>query len=391
MLQLLTLVVLVVLTLTNTSVAQDSAATQTTPPVRNSLKLEINYSPVMPSAFIDVRGVDQKPTWIWVTRFVRIPSWRLPVGELPIRAVRLEPLFNGETIEVRITVMRGVNSVAEQEQLVTKVHLEPGERRSIAQLSEFGIEPFYISVNNTPTALPPEPVFDLRVNAIEVAGVERQSFPLPSYKLKFRNLTDKPINALRVQVVNGPSVFYQGDDGKPLIEAGGTHEEILLVGRPVERDGKTVVGSANVNTIVISSAVFADGTHDGADGPACAFESMSIGRKLWLKTAIPLLDELLQASADAPTGAALLKAKLLALKFETIGVEQGRFSTNDPECARHAAIVEITEQSQRQTLVRELDQMIATRPAPPINFNVWVQTLRTRYAEWLGRLEQQGY
>lgn len=392
MLKLLTPLVLVLITLTSTSVAQETSPDSPSRPVRSALKLEVNYSPSIPPTFIEVHRAGSTPSWIWVTRFVRVPGWQLPDGELPVRAVRLEPLFNGETTDVRITVMRGAKTLAEQEQLVTNVHLEVGERRSITQLKQFGVEPFVIAVNNTPTMLPPEPVFDIRVNAIEIAGVERRAVPLPSYRLKFRNLTGKSINALRVEVVHGYSGLFQGEEGKPLIEPGGMSELTLPVSKTVEIAGRTIVGSSNVNKIVITSAVFADGTHDGDDGPACAFHSMSVGRARWLRTVIPLLEQqALEVNTDAPSGAAQLKEKLLALKFDVSEPVQTRVSISGSECAQNTAGVELTEQAQRQTFVRELDQIISTRPAPPVNFSVWLENTKARYTAWLLRLEQQGY
>jgi hypothetical protein len=37
-------------------------------------------------------------------------------------------------------------------------------------------------------------------------------------------------------------------------------------------------------------------------------------------------------------------------------------------------------------LIRELDQIIKTRPAPPINFRAWLESTRAEYKAWLARL-----
>ncbi|HJX93444.1 MAG TPA: hypothetical protein VJ372_23320 [Pyrinomonadaceae bacterium] len=125
MLKPFTMAVLVISTLAALCLAQEpppNNSTQVTP-TRATLKLEVNYNPALRRTYIDIRGLEAKPAWIWVTRFVRISDWRLPQGALPIRAVRLEPQFNGETTEVTVTLLRGQRSVVEQEELLGKFRL----------------------------------------------------------------------------------------------------------------------------------------------------------------------------------------------------------------------------------------------------------------------------
>src|SRR6476469_7991825 len=119
MLKPFTAAVLVIFTSAALCLAQEplpnsNNSTQATPVTRATLKLEVDYNPALHRAYIEIRGQEAKPAWIWVTRFVRVPGWRSPQGALPIRAVRLEPQFNGETTEVTVTLLRGQRSVTEQ-------------------------------------------------------------------------------------------------------------------------------------------------------------------------------------------------------------------------------------------------------------------------------------
>src|SRR5688572_4886732 len=68
--------------------------------VRKQFLLEIIYNAKLPPAYSTVDGVDSVAKWIWVTRFVRIPAYKPASTELPIRAVKLESQFNGETADV---------------------------------------------------------------------------------------------------------------------------------------------------------------------------------------------------------------------------------------------------------------------------------------------------
>ena len=38
-------------------------------------------------------------------------------------------------------------------------------------------------------------------------------------------------------------------------------------------------------------------------------------------------------------------------------------------------------------LLRDLDTIITTRPAPPINFRAWLEKRRDDYRGWLARVE----
>jgi len=365
-------------------------STQVTP-TRATLKLEVNYNPSVPRAYIDIRGLEAKPAWIWFTRFVRIPAWRLPQGALPIRAVRLEPQFNGETTEVTVTLLRGQRSVTEQEELVGKVRVDLGEHRILNELTTFGIEPFDIVVTDVASLMPSQPVFDIRVSAIEIAGVKAENVPLPAYRITFKNLTTKSIYALKFDTADGESALFQGEDGRPFIEPGGVHEQYIPVVRAVQRGAEIVPGSAEVNTIIISSAVFGDGTFDGDVRPACAFESVSLGRMLWLKQVILLLDKQIDVSDDsADLAVRQFKERVLALNPKALQAEKQRPSTVSTSCQPPSLSAEMSFQSQSQILLRELDQIISTRPHPSINFKSWLQAKRDNYAAWLTRLEMLG-
>jgi hypothetical protein len=325
-------------------------STQVTP-TRATLKLEVNYNPSLPRTYIDIRGLEAKPAWIWVTRFVRIPGGRLPQGALPIRAVRLEPQFNGETTEVTVTLLRGQRSVAEQEELLGKIRLDVGEHRILNELEAFGIEPFDIAVTDVPSLMPSQPFVDIRVSAVEVVGVKVENVPLPAYRVTFKNLTSKSIHALKFDTADGESALFQGEDGRPFIEPGGVHEQYIPVVRAVQRGAEIVPGAAEVNTLIISSAVFGDGTFDGDVRPACAFESMSLGRMLWLKQVIPQLEKQIGVSdASVDPVARQFKERVLTLSPEASLGEKQRPSTVSTSCHPQSSSAQISFQSERLIL-----------------------------------------
>src|SRR5829696_10042767 len=107
--------------------------------------LEISYNPAVPPDYSAVLGTDKKPAWVWVTRFVRIRGSEMSP---PIGAIKLESQYNGETADVRITLLRGTSGGFDQEDLVGTYHVGIGEQKTIDDLRNFGVEPFNITLLN---------------------------------------------------------------------------------------------------------------------------------------------------------------------------------------------------------------------------------------------------
>jgi hypothetical protein len=140
------------------------------------------------------------------------------------------------------------------------------------------------------------------------------------------------------------------------------------------------------SSIRIRGAVFTDGTYEGAVGPACSFEGFQKGRKLWLTTAIALLDsQITETTTETPEAAIALKEKLLSLRYPAVGQTQD-LSAVSKDCQNLQTAISAAFNGQKLQLLRELETIITTRPAPPINFKKWLQTTADRYRAWLARL-----
>src|SRR5262245_23396392 len=108
---------------------------------RRALLLKINYNPAGPPGECSVQRPDVKPHWIWVTRFVRIPGHQPKTGEWPIWGVKIEAQYNGETADVRLTLLRRYRQ-SQREDLVKAYQVGVNEETILNELTEFGIEPF---------------------------------------------------------------------------------------------------------------------------------------------------------------------------------------------------------------------------------------------------------
>jgi hypothetical protein len=349
------------------------------------LLLEISYNPAVPPSYSVVR---EKAGWIWVTRFIRIPGREMSP---PIGAVKFESKYNGETADVRVTLLRGTGGGFDREDLVGKYRVGLGEQITIDDLRSFGVEPANIKLVNTVPPGPPSPAFENKTQSIEIVSVETENLPKPAYKVTFRNLSDKNLRALRVDVRSdgrpATSALWQGREGRSIIEAGGTTEYYVVALKSQPTPTGFTPGTAFSNTIVIRTAVFADMSFEGELESACVLEAFEMGRRVWLRTVLPLFDrEVSTPIEDHVEAARKFKEKFSALHYEFDENERNQASSVSPFCPKPLEGAQISPGTLKLQVLRELDEIITTRPSPPINFKSWLETRRANYQAWLARL-----
>ena len=351
------------------------------------LMLEVSYNPAVPPAFIPVLGSEKKAAWTWVTQFVRIRG-----GEMspPVQAVKVESQYNGQTADVRVTLLRGVDRF-DREDLVGTYQVSVGERLAINDLRNVGVEPFNITLVNTLPPLPPPPAFENMTKSIEIVSVQSENLPRPAYKITFRNLSDKSVRALRVDVISdgrpSNSSLWQGDEGRPIIEPGGTADRYISALKSQQTPTGYAPGTAARNTVLIRTVVFSDMSFEGDSQPACLIESFVMGRQLWLQKVLALLDRELSGSfEDHIEAARQFKEKFLALRYEFDESERNQASAIAPNCPKPVEFAHIPPEQLKLEMLRDLDDIITKRPSPPLNFKSWLETRRANYQAWLARL-----
>lgn len=358
------------------------------PPVKTRLILEVAYNRALPPAYAIVNGTDEIPKWIWLTRFARIPGRE--IAPPPVQAVRLESVYNGETADVRISLLRGPQGF-DREDLVGIYQVGVGEQKIVSDLDQFGIEPFTLTLLNTLPPLPPPPSFENRTKSIEVASVQLENSPSPAYRIVLRNLSEKNVAGVKVQVMSdgmrGVSSFWQGEHGHMLIKPGGVVERYLPVMKPVKSATGYAPGAPSTVTIHLNSVVLDDFSFEGDSEPACMFEMFQTGRKIFLRHVLPLLNqELAKPIPDHIEAAKQFKERFSALRYQVEVGELNKASAVGPPCAKPTETASISVENMKLELLRELDKIITTRPLPPVNFNAWLQEKRSIFSAWLERL-----
>lgn len=379
---LITVIVAVAVSLANAQ--QQPSAKNAAQPTK--LLLEVVTDPAFPPAYSAVGGPEGKPTWVWFARFIRLPG---APADPRIRAVKLEAKFNGATADIRVSLLRGA---FDREDLVGVYQIAIGEKKTLSDLRAVGVEPFKITLLNTVPPLPPPPAFENFTKSIEIVSVQSENMPKPAYRVIFRNLSEKNVVALRVDVKRdgrpGTSGLIQGVEGSPAIAAGDTFEEYLAVETAQKTPTGYAPGSAAVNTIVIRTAVFADMSFEGESESACFFESIRMARRLWLRRVLALLNHELAkpTNEDQIEAARQFKEKFAALQYEFDESDRNQASVVSTVCPKPFEKAQNSTGYLKLQVLRELDDIINTRSVPPVNFRMWLETHRAHYIAWLMRL-----
>jgi hypothetical protein len=361
------------------------------------LALEVVYYIGAAPAYLAVPSPEAKRAGAWFGRFSRGPNWKLPEGSLPVTAVRVESQFNGETVEIHVSVLRG--RFHDQEDFVAVYHLGENEKIIVGELKTFGVEPFEIKVIRvSPSVVNPNNIIN-KTQSLEVITVQAVDSTLPQYQLTLRNLSNKAISAIWLGVErNGKvvlsSIPHDPAEGRPLIAAGDVYQTRPLgVTRGLEMGQGYVPEPLDSQNVVIGALVFDDGTWEGTPSYAATFRAFVAGRRLQIASVIGNLDGILStaeltappAIADLRTRVSRSDADLDNAAYVQVLSEFPTLTKTQQEDLRRG--VEVATHGIRKTLLDNLNAFEKQHPQNrPEDFRAWVLNEKRKYEVWLQRL-----
>src|ERR1700682_2795908 len=121
-----------------------TATGQPNPVVPTNLALEVHFYPGEPPAYIAVSPANATPPGGWSVRFKRVPGWTPPAGAQPVHAVNIQETLVGDLVRVSVSVFLGVKFEEERDVAVYTLH--EGEKVTLRDLHEFGLEPFDVAL-----------------------------------------------------------------------------------------------------------------------------------------------------------------------------------------------------------------------------------------------------
>ncbi len=114
-------------------------------------------------------------------------------------------------------------------------------------------------------------------------------------------------------------------------------------------------------------------------------ETAAMGRRVYLTQAISLMDrQLSETFTDNIEAVRQFKEKFEALSYDVGDSAKG--SSVSRACSDVAQRASDTANATKLVMLRDLNQIISTRPRPPFSFRAWMETRRESYKNWLARL-----
>lgn len=374
---------------------------QQSPPVPTGLALEVTFHRDRAPTYAAVPGPEARLNGAWYAFFGRVASWQPPTGFLPVQAVNVLSRLEGGSVRIEVSVYVGAEHF-EKEQSVATYRVRENEKISVDGLRQFGVEPFEIKVVRVNPLLANTPSVINKTTSVEVIGVKANHSTLPSYTMTVYNRSSKRVAALAFNVlVNGKnqiSSMRRRRDGRTFIEAGAA-EDILVLGAKttqVTAEGYSP-DSPPHQEILISAAVFEDGSYEGDVEKAAQVRGFELGSKLQVPKLIALLEEA-EKSTEMAVLSSLdkLKAQTAALSTKVGAAAFIDLEKEFPELGQERKAdlkisVETSLAGEKFDFLKRIEEF--GKDGAQANdrqaFRAWLAANKERYAKWLSQLQSE--
>jgi hypothetical protein len=362
------------------------------------LALEIIFYKGMPPAYQTVSPAVSSPKGAWYGRFGRVSSWQPPEGALPVRAVNVTSRKEGDAVRVNVSVFVGAKFFDKEEPVATYLVRE-NEKVTASELARFGVEPFEITLVKVQQSVSAVPSVTSGAESIVVEGVEANASTFPSYTLSLRNASTKNVVAIQIEVLlDGKTRLLnqpQGKEGRPLIEAAGSLQTTVpgIKEALMTRQGYTP-DSPRGQSILISTAIFEDGTYEGKALMAAQIRARMMGQKLQVARIVELLGNVAEADgSESPAVIERLKQNVSSLQADADPAGVDELLKNFPDLNGAdknviKAYFDAALHAIKKDLLGEIDRLEKShKGSPDINgLKAWLGETRERYKQWLSRL-----
>lgn len=362
-------------------------------PAPTGLVLEVGFLKNRPPAYIAIGATLQTTHWAWYAAFERLPNFQTTAEKPPVQAVKFIPYLEDGAVKVKVRVFVGEKSFEREEQIAL-YSMREGERVAVKELTDYGVAPFEIAVVRVAPSVSVLPLIENKTASLQVTSIEPNYSTLPTIKISLLNASAKAVSAYTFEITENGRIRVSGmpqnQHGEVLIEPGATLTREMQIPPEYKKptDGEAVPKPANGQTIVISSAIFADGTYEGDAPRAGRFLAYNLGRKMQIKRVIALLESFETANSK--------------FNFERLTEQSSKFETKIGEQEFNALLKQfpsLTEQE--KTDLRESAEATAqdvkddftdgaTRHRAELEASggrAYLAALKEQYQKWLARLQ----
>ncbi len=379
-----------VITSTSVAVAQGPLGEKGT-----GFVLEVFYQSDAKPTFQPVPPVDSEFDGPMYLRFRRTDKSPAPTGSIRIQAIKIISRLENGGASVIVSALLGVRFV-DKEELVTKYLAREGEKITVAELRRFGVEPFEITLLRVTPTVARLPTVSNRTSALDLVSIKASNSTLPGYILALHNTSAKGVTAIAFHTIasgrRGLEGRPQGEQGRPLIEAGAFYETIPIgANEAMLTPGGYQPNALFDSQVVIDTAVFVDGTFEGDAAIAMKIRSMDEGRKMELRRVVNVLQRAIQSDdSDVSTAIANFKSQISNLTEQVDVPVVDRFLSGFPTLGSGVrAAAKSSMEAGSHLIKNEVLYNIAlfeTSKRQSEFYRAWLSAMNEKYQNWLYRL-----
>lgn len=176
--------------------------------------------------------------------------------------------------------------------LIGTYRVPEGARVTIEAMTEYGVEPFAVSVVKVIAVASVQPEAVNKTDSLAVLNISATALPEP-FHVELKNNSQQAVKALEINTYRGQTMLFlhwpQGTWERPLIEAGGIyHAQVTSAGRNQTVTSEYVPDQSLI--IEISTVVFVDGSYEGRPYLAAVQRGETMGSKIQLTRVLRLLE-----------------------------------------------------------------------------------------------------
>lgn len=240
------------------------------------------------------------------------------------------------------------------------------------------------------SSFPSRPLVENKTSLV-IDSVEAVNKGVSAYRLTVWNASDKDVTAFQVNVLeNGKnqwSSVVRGEEDRTLIAPGESYEAVIS--RAATAAGSEPQAST-VQTVVLSTAVFSDGTYQGDKSTAASVSAVAVGRKAAIGQLVPILKDAMNASdLDSPEAMARFKQDVLHINDSIDEIELNKLTQRYPD---QNGTLKVSAQSAvhllRKRFLTDFEKFAAAQDGSNQRnaFREWLENADRTYRAWYSRL-----
>ncbi|HLL74169.1 MAG TPA: hypothetical protein VK421_02810 [Pyrinomonadaceae bacterium] len=322
---------------------------------------ETRATPAEKNLALDIEGEPERGYQIQVKGGLEtshrplLPRREQPANAPRLTAVRIDTDYEGDAVRINLSVVFDDSwppdapgpKYGRKVQAVASYLAREGESVRLEELARFGVEPMTLRVVQArprPAEVPPlasTPQVVNNLKAVQVVGFHRDASAPNVYKLRLHNVSGKGIAAMSFRNVDdggGGTITSLGRPARPLVAPGDVNEMPFnfTVNRRQTPQGETH-DAERPRTLVVTTAVFDDGTYEGEAEMAAGIIARWRGDETQRARILPLLRAPLAAPSLAASALDKLKSEVESLRIDADPAAVAELAAKFPTLARDEA------------------------------------------------------